>query len=107
MEIMYWIVVIVCMICVYIIYSGKKDKGLTLGTMLTEKPYSIAFIGVIVSVLLLLVLCALTSSNFSSPSYEDNLDSGMDKFTNGDYDSATDEEKDAVDDFLDWQSEQD
>lgn len=37
--------------------------------------------------------------------YEKNLDSGMEKFTSGNYDSMTAAEKDAVDDFLEWQDE--
>lgn len=62
---------------------------------------------VLLTIIISIVALFWSCTSSSSSRYEDNLDSGMDKFINGDYDSATDEEKDAVDDFLDWQSEQD
>lgn len=77
--------------------STKKENSIVIATA------GVMLLTLIISIVVLFGSCTSTSSS----RYEDNLDSGMDKFINGDYDSATDEEKDAVDGFLDWQSEQD
>lgn len=77
--------------------STKKEDSIVIATG------GVVLLIIIISIVALFWSCTSTSSS----RYEDNLDSGMDKFINGDYDSATDEEKDAVDGFLDWQSEQD
>lgn len=38
-------------------------------------------------------------------SYENDVRSGFDKWSSGDYDSMTDGERKAVDDFLEWSNE--
>ena len=58
---------------------------------------------VLLSVVLVMsgVLCACGSS-----SYEDDLNSGMDKMINGDSGSMSDGERNAVNGFLEWESKQ-
>lgn len=49
--------------------------------------------------------CLVGCGGSGSSTYEENSRNGIEKFSNGDFDSMTEEEKDAVDDFLEWQSE--
>ena len=58
-----------------------------------------------VSLLILIGMVNADSSSGSS-SYEKNVKNGMHKLSNGQYDDMTDEEKEASEDFMEWQSEQ-
>ena len=57
-------------------------------------------------VIALCIMGLLGSCGEDRPStYEKNLDSGWGKWSTGDYGSMTDDEKDAVEDFLNWADE--
>lgn len=51
------------------------------------------------------MLCAMLTACDGGSKYEDDLNSGWDKFSNGDYGSMTDDEKEAVDNFLEWSND--
>ena len=53
-----------------------------------------------------LLICCLFVGCGGPSQYEQDLDSGMDKFSQGDYGSMSDGEKQAVSNFLEWESEQ-
>ena len=60
----------------------------------------------IIVILLLFAFAGCIGSCGGSSQYEQDLDNGLNKFSQGDYDDMTDGEKEAVGNFLDWQSEQ-
>lgn len=60
-------------------------------------------IGAIVVVVLLVALLGSCSGGTSD--YENDLRSGWDKWSNGNYESMSDDEKGAVDDFLRWSND--
>ena len=62
------------------------------------KGSGLAIVAVLVVVFLLLGSCGGESQ------YEKDSRSGFNKWTSGDYDSMTNGEKDAVEDFLNWQN---
>lgn len=60
---------------------------------------------VIYLMLVLSTVTVLMGCGGGSSTYESNLNSGMEKFTSGDYNDMSEGEKEAVNDFLEWQSE--
>lgn len=59
----------------------------------------------VIYLMLMLSMVTVLMGCGGSSTYENNLNSGMDKFTSGDYNDMSDDEKAAVNDFLEWQSE--
>lgn len=103
-----FLIVIACILSIIFCFLSIKNNSAEKKQKSKIKLFLVFFIPILIcSFGGIAMLLNGTSSSTKHKDYEDNLDSGMDKFINGDYDSATDEEKDAVDDFLDWQSEQD
>lgn len=51
-------------------------------------------------------LFTLMLTGCTETQYEKDSNSGFEKFSNGDFDSMTDREREAVNDFLEWQAKQ-
>lgn len=61
---------------------------------------------IIAVILIILVLFGLLGSCGDGGSkYEDDLNSGWDKFSNGNYGDMSDDEKEAVNNFLEWSND--
>ena len=56
-------------------------------------------------VIVLLVLSLLGSCGGGESDYEQDVRNGFEKWSSGDYDSMSDSEREAVNDFLEWSNE--
>lgn len=60
---------------------------------------------VITIFIVFMLLGLMGSCSDSESSYERDFNSGYDKWTSGEFDSMTDSEKRAVEDFIEWSNE--
>ena len=56
-------------------------------------------------IIIFIIIAIIGATGACSSDSESNLESGWEKWKNGDYDSMDKFEKDAVDDFLDWSND--
>lgn len=55
-----------------------------------------------IAIIIVILILLISSCGEDEPS---NLETGWDKWSHGDYDSMSDGEKDAVQDFLNWSND--